>query len=82
MRPDRTIRTFWRTAIDEPAFEDSGLKVLLPEASTLSGLAPELFVYQTLPELWASEEKTRARQRAAAVARGDAASSASSGIAV
>ena len=55
VRPDRTIRTFWRTAIDEPALEDPGLEVLLPEAATLSGLAPELFVYQTLPGLWSSE---------------------------
>ena len=33
VRPDRTARTFWRTAIDEPALKDSGLEVLLPEAA-------------------------------------------------
>ena len=40
VRPDRTTKTFWRTAIDETAFKDAGLEVLLPEAATLSELAP------------------------------------------
>ena len=56
VRPDRTARTFWRTAIDEPALKDSGLEVLLPEAATLSDLAPDLLEYQKLPELWSAEE--------------------------
>ena len=56
VRPDRTTRTFWRTAIDEPALKDSGLEVLLPEAATLSELAPDLLEYQKLPELWSAEE--------------------------
>ena len=56
VRPDRTTRTFWRTAIDEPALKDSGLEVLLPEAATLSDLAPDLLEYQKLPELWPAEE--------------------------
>ena len=56
VRPDRTTRTFWRTAIDEPALKDSGLEVLLPEAATLSDLAPDLLEYQKLPELWSAEE--------------------------
>ena len=56
VRPDRTARTFWRTAIDEPALKDSGLEVLLPEAATLSDLAPDLLEYQKLPGLWSAEE--------------------------
>ncbi len=56
MRPDRTARTFWRTAIDEPALKDSGLEVLLPEAATLSELAPDLLQPQKLPGLWSSAE--------------------------
>ena len=56
VRPDRTARTFWRTAIDEPALKDSGLEVLLPEAATLSDLAPDLLEYQKLPELWSAAE--------------------------
>ena len=34
LRPDRTARTFWRTAIDEPALKDSGLEVFLSDAAT------------------------------------------------
>ena len=56
VRPDRTARTFWHTAIDEPALKDSGLEVLLPEAATLSDLAPDLLAYQKLPGLWEAEE--------------------------
>ena len=56
VRPDRTARTFWRTAIDEPALKDSGLEVLLPKAATLSDLAPDLLEYQKLPGLWSAEE--------------------------
>ena len=56
VRPDRTARTFWRTAIDEPALKDSGLEVLLPEVATLSDLAPDLLEYQKLPGLWSAEE--------------------------
>ena len=56
VRPDRTARTFWHTAIDEPALKDSGLEVLLPEAATLSDLAPDLLAYQKLPGLWSAAE--------------------------
>ena len=56
VRPDRTARTFWRTAIDEPALKDSGLEVLLPEVATLSDLAPDLLAHQKLPGLWSAEE--------------------------
>ncbi|MCY4603567.1 MAG: DUF499 domain-containing protein [Gemmatimonadetes bacterium] len=56
VRPDRTARTFWRTAIDEPALKDSGLEVLLPEVATLSDLVPDLLAYQKLPGLWSAEE--------------------------
>lgn len=58
MRPDRSIRTFWREAIDESALEDSGLEVLLPEAATITELAPELLTYQRLPGLWPAESIT------------------------
>ncbi len=56
VRPDRTTKTFWRTAIDEPALKDPGLEVLLPEAATLSELAPDLLDHQKLPGLWSAEE--------------------------
>ena len=57
-RPDRTTKTFWRTAIDEPAFKEPGLEVLLPEAATLSELSPNLLKHQELPGLWSSDEIT------------------------
>ena len=56
VRPDRTPKTFWRTAIDEPALKDAGLEVLLPEAATLSELDPDLIGYQNLPGLWTTSE--------------------------
>ena len=56
VRPDRTVRTFWRTAIDEAALKDSGLEVLLPEAATLSELVPDLLEHQKLPGLWSAAE--------------------------
>ena len=58
MRPDRTTKTFWSTSIDEAVLKDSGLEVVLPEAATLSELAPELLVYRKLPGLWPSAEIT------------------------
>ena len=56
MRPARTARTFWRTAIDEPTLKDSGLEVLLPEAATLSELAPDLLEHEKLPGLWSAPD--------------------------
>ena len=56
VRPDRSVKTFWRTPIDEPALKDPGLEVLLPEAATLTELAPDLLAYQGLPGLWSEEE--------------------------
>ena len=55
-RPDRTIRTFWRTPIDETAIQDPGLEVFLPEAATLRELAPDLLVRGKLPGLWSSDK--------------------------
>ena len=52
MRPDRTSKTFWRTGIDEQAMRDPALEVFLPEAATLSDIAPALFSQGTLPGLW------------------------------
>ena len=56
VRPDRTVKTFWRTVIDESTLKDSGLEILLPEAATLSELAPDLLEYRKLSELWSTEE--------------------------
>ena len=55
-RPDRTTKTFWRTAIDESALKEPGLEVLLPESATLSELSPDLLKHNELPELWSADE--------------------------
>ena len=57
-RPDKTTKTFWRTAIDEHALKEPGLEVLLPEAATLSELLSKLLKHQALPGLWSSDAIT------------------------
>ena len=57
-RPDKTTKTFWRTAIDEPALKEPSLEVVLPETATLSELSPNLLKHQELPGLWSSDEIT------------------------
>ena len=58
VRPDRSVKTFWQTPIDDAAVKDPGLEVLLPEAATLTELAQDLLAYQQLPGLWSTEEIT------------------------
>ena len=55
-RPDRTTKTFWRTAVDESALKEPGLEVVLPESATLSELSPDLLKHNELPELWSADE--------------------------
>ena len=54
LRPDKTTKTFWRTAIDEHALKEPGLEVLLPEFAKLSELSSSLLKHQALPGLWSS----------------------------
>ena len=56
VRPDRTVRTFWRTEIDEQALKDPALEVFLPESASLSDIEPALLGYQRLPGLWPTDE--------------------------
>ena len=58
MRPDQTIKTFWRTEIDEQALRDQALEVFLPEAATLSDIAPDIFGQGKLPGLWDNDSVT------------------------
>ena len=57
-RPNKTIKTFWRTAIDEPALKEPSLEVVLPEFATLSELSSSLLKHQALPGLWSSDAIT------------------------
>ena len=58
MRPDRTIKTFWRTVIDEQFLSDPALEVYLPESATLSDVDPILLSHQKLLGLWPTDEIT------------------------
>jgi hypothetical protein len=57
-RPDRSVRTWWREAVDEGALKDPGLEVELAEAAVLTDLAPALLAPGVLPALWTSSEIT------------------------
>ena len=60
LRPDRTVKTWWRTRPDETSLDDAALEVILPEAKDLelSDIGPELLEPAALPELWAGDEIT------------------------
>ena len=58
VRPDRTTKTFWRTAIEQHVLEDPSLEVLLPQAATLSDVSHILLDYGALPGLWPTKETT------------------------
>ena len=55
-RPDHTLRTFWRSDIDESTLKEPGLEVLLPAAATLNGFRAGLLAFRKLPGLWQAEE--------------------------
>ena len=57
-RPDRTVKTFWRTAVEEQILSDPALEVFLPESATLSDIDPALLVPESLPGLWTADEVT------------------------
>ena len=52
VRPDRSVRTFWRQEPDEAALKDPSLEVVLPEAAELMELPSEALVPGGLPGLW------------------------------
>jgi hypothetical protein len=55
-RPDRSVRTWWRTRPDEAAMKDKDLELVLPETATLTDLDSALLMGERLPELWGGEE--------------------------
>ncbi len=58
VRPDKSIRTWWRTPIDEAARTDAALELSLPTKAELSQLDPNVLAPHILPELWGSEAIT------------------------
>ena len=58
VRPDKSVRTWWRTPIDEAARVEAALELFLPDKATLSELDPNALAPGVLPELWADEAIT------------------------
>ena len=55
VRPDKSVRMWWRTRIDEAARAESALELCLPDGATLSELDPHVLAPGVLPELWTAE---------------------------
>ena len=51
-RPDRSVKTWWRTPVDEPALVEPALELFLPGKATLSELDPNVLAPDVLPGLW------------------------------
>ncbi|HEY6072011.1 MAG TPA: hypothetical protein VIV15_01130, partial [Anaerolineales bacterium] len=51
-RPDKSVKTYWRSPIDETARKEPALEVFLPEKATLSELHPGSLALGLLPGLW------------------------------
>ena len=52
VRPDRSVRTFWRQEPDEAALKDPSLEVVLPQAAELTEISADLLTPGRLPGLW------------------------------
>ena len=51
-RPDASVRTWWREAVDPESRADPQLEVVLPEKAELNRLPEDLLAPGALPELW------------------------------
>ena len=56
VRPDGSMRTWWREAVDAASRDDPQLEVVLPEHAELNALSDALLKPGVLPELWAGPE--------------------------
>lgn len=54
-RPDKTLRTWWRTSPSDTDLADPTMEVSLPERATLSEVAPSLLSPGVLVSLWDAE---------------------------
>ena len=54
-RPDKSLRTFWRTGMDATVFQESELALVLPKDATLGEVDPRLLAPRALPGLWNGE---------------------------
>ena len=58
LRPDKSVRTWWRAPLDEAARADAALELSLPEKAELSELDPNVLAPYALPKLWDTEPVT------------------------
>lgn len=61
IRPDRSVKTYWRQEPDENTLNDPATEVVLPEAAALMDIPGELLKPSRLPGLWMEEEITASR---------------------
>ena len=57
-RPDKSVKTWWRTPIDEAARREPALEVFLPEKAALSEVHPSVLAPGVLPGLWNGDAVT------------------------
>ena len=58
LRPDRTVKTWWRTPIPEAVRTEPALELFLPDGATLSDIDPGVLTQGVLPELWTGDSIT------------------------
>jgi hypothetical protein len=57
-RPDKSVKSWWRVAIDDTARKEPGLEVFLPEKASLSDLSSAVLAPGLLPGLWSGDTIT------------------------
>ncbi len=56
VRPDKSVRTFWRQRPDDQVLDDPGVELVLPEKAELSEIRGDLLVPGVLKDLWPTPE--------------------------
>lgn len=69
-RPDGSVRTWWREAVDESPRREAGIEIVLPQQAELSRLPSNLLEPDVLPGLWPDAEGKIALRDAIAYFRG------------
>lgn len=52
VRPDKSVRTWWRERPEREGLDDPSLELVLPEKATLSRIPPSVLYPDVLDELW------------------------------
>jgi hypothetical protein len=60
MRSDKSIKTWWRTSLDEAARSEPALEAFMPEKVTLSQIDPKILAPGAVPGLWTGDAITLA----------------------